>query len=231
MKLAGRGVLCARSGNLPATCRVGGREIEEIGNSPMLRGPSRRGTRAAYEHTLTRTRLHAHVLHLRTPWKYTLVVYRIHYVISRDEQAEVSIVRRCFSDVGEMRIDETRLSFKHCPAKRETTPAKRSLMRTSCCVSLGVLGVNLPFPATIEGRRKLRGRAARVAHQVNRYFHVGEKYVTNPTLTSSGFRSRSLVQRYISYIARRVAPPSRSPLSNPIPHSSAQPPKLMSHAR
>lgn len=43
------------------------------------------------------------------------------------------------------------------------------------------------------------------ARQLDRYFHVGEKYVTNPTLTSSGFRSRSLVQRYISYIARGAA--------------------------
>lgn len=48
------------------------------------------------------------------------------------------------------------------------------------------------------------GTPLHVARQVDRYFYVGEKYVTNPTLTSSRFRSRSLVQRYISYIARRV---------------------------
>lgn len=49
------------------------------------------------------------------------------------------------------------------------------------------------------------GTPLHAARQFDRYFHVGEKYVTNPTLTSSGFRSRSLVQRYISYIARGAA--------------------------
>lgn len=67
------------------------------------------------------------------------------------------------------------------------------------------------------------GTPLHAARRVDRYFHVGEKYVTNPTLTSSGFRSRSLVQRYISYIVRHVGPPSRTPLSNLIPHSSVRP--------
>lgn len=78
------------------------------------------------------------------------------------------------------------------------------------------------------------GTPLHAARQLDRYFHVGEKYVTNPTLTSSGFRSRSLVQRYISYISHGASwvsgPSSRTLLSNLIPHSSVRPPKLMSHA-
>lgn len=68
----------------------------------------------------------------------------------------------------------------------------------------GPFNVNLSFPR-VNRRRTQDGNYGTPLHatrQVDRYFHVGEKYVTNPTLTSSGFRSRSLVQRYISYIAR-----------------------------
>lgn len=68
----------------------------------------------------------------------------------------------------------------------------------------GPFNVNLSFPRVNRGRTQdgNYGTPLHATRQVDRYFHVGEKYVTNPTLTSSGFRSRSLVQRYISYIAR-----------------------------